>query len=322
MRFEIRKRKNSEGRYGKFQFLLWVCFLSIPASLYHWSIDLSFPKVVGPKEIAYKHSFGLLDDVDNKEWERIRKKVHTQSIYKNPENPLERVEESQYWLENNIIPNFDCPHNIQVGGQNLEDGVKFVCNPHRLIHEDKKDCLVYSVGCAGNYIFEDGIYEMHKGKCEIHVFDPAPNWGRRNDPTVKNIHYHPWGFKSSYDTESKSVVWPKGRGGGFKTIQETMKELGHEGKKIDIFKIDCEGCEYTGYLDWIGLGFGQILVETHDVPTPVGKQKSRWFQKPLDLSVYYGDYTKNGYALYNRDVHGKGLELAYVKLHEDFWKKA
>lgn len=275
---------------------------------------------------AYKHSFGLLNDISNEKWETIRQKVHTQSIYKVPDNPLYRVGETDYWVENNIIPNFDCNHKEQIGGQNLEDGVKFVCNPDRLvIHKNdngdqEKDCLIYSIGCAGNYVFEDGMYELHKGKCEIHVFDPATKWARKDDPTKKNIHYHPWGFVSSIDHEVKSKVWPAGNGGQFKSFQETVKELGHEGRTIDLFKIDCEGCEYSTYKDWIGHDIRQILVEVHGVPTPDGTP-NRWFSEPMDVSVYYGDYKKNGFALYHNHVHGLGLELGYLKLDKDFWKE-
>jgi hypothetical protein len=38
---------------------------------------------------------------------------------------------------------------------------------------------------------------------------------------------------STYDN-SKSVVWPKGRGGGFKTFPETLELLGHQNRTIDI----------------------------------------------------------------------------------------
>jgi hypothetical protein len=42
---------------------------------------------------------------------------------------------------------------------------------------------------------------------------------------------------STYDDKSKSVVWPKGRGGGFKTFQESIELLGHQDRTVDILKL-------------------------------------------------------------------------------------
>jgi hypothetical protein len=189
--------------------------------------------------LAFKQSFGLFHDISNAAWEGIRKKTLATSWYANPDNPLEKIDDGAWWNEHNMKPNFDCPRLEKVGGKN-HDGEKVVCNPRRLIHEGKSDCLIYSVGCAGDYAFEDGIYKMFNKSCEIHVFDPA-EWTRPNDAEVKNIHYHAWGLISTYDG-SKSVVWPRGRGGGFKTFPETLELLGHQNRTIDLFKIDCEGC--------------------------------------------------------------------------------
>lgn len=52
----------------------------------------------------------------------------------------------------------------------------------------------------------------------------------------------------------------------FKTFEETIKELGHDGRPIDIFKIDCEGCEWSTYKDWINADLRQIVVEVHRAP--------------------------------------------------------
>ena len=164
--------------------------------------------------LAYKQSFGLFDDISDLMWQRMRHKVHTTSLYWNPENPLHKVEHPDFWIKHNIFPTFDCPHNVELGGKHGVDGTKFVCNPDRLIHETKPDCLVYSIGCAGMYQFEDALFERHQKKCEIHVFDPAPKFERKGDVENKNIHYHAWGFVSTYDAKSKSNVWPAGRGGG------------------------------------------------------------------------------------------------------------
>ena len=194
----------------------------------------------GSSSVAFQQSFGLFHDISNAAWEKLRKKTLVASWYANPNDPLDKIDDAPWWIAHNMNPTFDCPHLEKVGGKGHE-GTKFLCNPGRLVHEGKEDCLIYSVGCAGDFKFEDAMSEMYDNACEIHIFDPA-DWTRKNDAKLKNIHYHAWGLASTYDTSSKSIVWPKGRGGGFKTFPDTLELLGHQNRTIDIFKIDCEGC--------------------------------------------------------------------------------
>lgn len=269
---------------------------------------------------ALEHSFGLFDDVTDLMWKRIRRRTHSSSWYWNPGNPLERAEDVEWWNTHNMNPNFNCLHLEKVGGRDHESS-KFLCNPRRLVHSSKSDCLIYSVGCAGNFKFEDAMYILHNKSCEIHVFDPA-NWERKGDKENKNIHYHAWGLVSTYDDKSKSVVWPKGRNGRFKTFPETLRELGHENRTIDIFKIDCEGCEWSTHKDWIHHDLRQILVEVHGVPHPNGTPKHRWYQQPMHMhNDFYKDFVDNGYALYYKDPNLPwGLELSFIKLDRGFWE--
>lgn len=277
----------------------------------------------GDTSLARRHSFGLLNDVSNSDWELLRAKTKASSWYGNPQNALEDVDDAKLWLKNNMNPTFDCPRmeGVGVGGQRT----KLVCNPKRLIKEednsnDLQRCLIYSIGSAGDFHFEDSIANMHNNTCEIHIFDPA-EWSRKGDVENKNIHYHAWGLSSTYDS-SKSVVWPKGRNGSFKTIPETLELLGHIGRTIDLFKMDCEGCEWSSISDWINLEPRQILIETHGVPSPRGTPKARWYQKPMNLTEYFGKFQNHGYALYSKDIVGEkgAAELSFVKLHDDFWK--
>ena len=274
---------------------------------------------------AQDASYGLFDDVTDLMWERLWKKYRSTSLYSNPKNPLKGVDDEKKWLSNNPQPNFACPHIDRVGSG---EGVKYICYPERVVRKrdepartkfDKKGdaesespCLVYSIGCAGDFSFEYALSEKYNNECEVHVFDPA-NWERKEDKEKKNIHYHAWGMKSTYDFESKSVVWPKGRGGGFKTFQETIDELGHQDRTIDLFKIDCEGCEWSNYKDWIGFGFRQILMEIHGVPQPNGGD-GRWYKKPMNITDFFQDFDDHGYALFSADQNGLGMELSYVKL--------
>lgn len=46
----------------------------------------------------------------------------------------------------------------------------------------------------------------------------------------------------------------------------------------------------------------------------------KFFQTDLDVTEFYDAFTKHGYALYNRDEHGAGPELSFVKLEREFWE--
>ena len=98
-----------------------------------------------------------------------------------------------------------------------------------------------------------------------------------------------------------------------KTLSETKKALGHEGRRIDIFKIDCEGCEWDTYDTWFDEDndIGQILVETHYAPMPNAKD---FFYKLHD----------HGYVIFSKEpnyyMDGRGVEYAFLKLSTSFFQ--
>ncbi len=219
---------------------------------------------------AYKQSRGLFDDISDLMWERMKLNTKSKSLYWNPNNPLDQINNREFWNSHNPRPNFICPHTVAMGKHN-QDGVKYLCYPDQLVNDyddtnndlasgggdASSPCLIYSFGCAGDFKFEDEVYNLHGRKCETHVFDPAKKWERKGDVENKNIHYHPWGLMSTYDRENKSKVWPAGRGGEYKTMSQIMKELGHEERVIDVFKIDCEGCvsKHSSYVSFLSCMF-------------------------------------------------------------------
>ena len=145
------------------------------------------------------------------------------------------LEQPQVWFQNHYEPEFICSLERRIG--RLGDGGKWVCNPHVISSQPK--CLVYSVGSNGDASFEAAILQDVSDKCEIHVFDFGSYAASVKQQTKHspNVYYHEWGISDF-------------TGGVFKTLQDTVQELGHVGRTIDIFKIDCEGCELDTFSSW------------------------------------------------------------------------
>jgi hypothetical protein len=96
-------------------------------------------------------------------------------------------------------------------------------------------CLIYSIGSAGKFQFEDGMFNITGMLCEVHIFDPG-DFSRADmklGTNNMNMFFHKWGFVSSYDHTYKSPL----KYGEWITLDETVKRLGHEGRTIDIFKV-------------------------------------------------------------------------------------
>jgi Methyltransferase domain len=227
--------------------------------------------------LAHEQSFGYFDDIADENWRRRQRRACTHKHYRSAGvHQVNDDTDPSRWYMLNYFPLFSCPNQERIGGAG--DGAKWVCDPLRLKKqkaretketnevsavqattrtaydstpqkavtlpapdvENNNKCLVYSVGCSGNYDFEDGLVELlGAGTCEIHVFDLSQDYTRPDDAQNNDIHFHYWGLKSSYDKSGLSSKYT------YKTLRESMQELGHTGRTVDLFKIDCEGCTCT-----------------------------------------------------------------------------
>jgi hypothetical protein len=135
--------------------------------------------------LAFRESLGFFDDIHETSWRLYRENFHSESVFMQPKVSDARTDTATaVWMFNNVDPMFTCPHARRVGGRG--DGPKWVCDPHRL--RTLNDCLVYSIGSAGNFMFEDGLNDIVGSKhCEIHVFDPETRFARPNDADTKNM---------------------------------------------------------------------------------------------------------------------------------------
>ncbi len=202
-------------------------------------------------------------------------------------------------------------------------------------------CLIYSIGVNAQHLgFEMGIqkiltqeaedtiegYQQGTPFCEIHVFDPD---GYHEKLVISDgINYHNWGIKSSIEDS----VQDENQGDvEFKTFQQTVKELNHEGHVIDIMKVDCKMCEWSIYQDWFDYDGGdngkdssndsspyeglamiqQLLVEVHGTPEQ-------------SVNAFFERLTEENYVIFHKDANteqfsGTSQDYAFLKLTPTFF---
>ena len=133
-------------------------------------------------------------------------------------------------------------------------------------------CLVYSFGLDKYTEWEVKMAKIFG--CDVFAFDPTSNFQKKIAPGVT---FHKLGLygaganvsithSSHYDAIDPSLL---------RTLGEIVRLLGHQGRKIDVLRLDCEGCEY-GVLKQLACNgdtqlVKQLMIEFH-------------FQKNLGLS--------------------------------------
>lgn len=250
-------------------------------------------------EIANRQSGGFFTDIDETNWNLLRDRVEKRKNHCCPA-VKQNGKRPNAWYQDNWEPDFTCMQERRVG--RMGDGAKWVCDPHR-IAEKKDKCLVYSVGSNGDFNFEETILKEVHQDCEIHTFDPSPRYASK---APKNVHYHSWGLGSATDQRAN-----------FKSLNETVNELGHQGRVIDIFKIDCEGCEWTTFSEWFyphvaeNTILKQILVEVHNHPD--------------EADSFFRSLQRFGYVTFHKEPNikfggGKCVEYALLKLENSFFE--
>ena len=282
-------------------------------------------------ELARRESLGFFTDITTEDWEVLRSITMARVNYAWGD-PKRYMKRPAVWYQLNFDPTFSCRHDTRVG---IGDGGKWICDPLRLIdqsqrrkeayHETlgpasgsggssiKPGCIIYSIGSEGDFAFEEGIYKMLGNACEIHTFDFTDYSDKI--PTGLPVHFHAWGLKPSYIETMGASHGEFGQkttsdtGGVFKTLQQTVNELGHAGMPIDLFKIDCEGCEWSTYKDWLEVDIRQILLEVHYVPEVAPH--------------FFEDTQKSGYVVFHKEPNimfagGECVEYSFLKLHKAY----
>lgn len=178
----------------------------------------------------------------------------------------------------------------------------------------------YSVGCNGVFDFELAIQKILPN-CEIHVFDFTDYSARI--PRGLKVQYHSWGLKPVNDVNvtvstsapfAQNTLWRSKPELDWKTFPEVIQLLGHTGKVIEIFKIDCEGCEWYTYKDWLqsDVLIRQILVEVHGTPPHVDD--------------FFKHIHSHDYVMFHKEPNiqwtgGDCLEFSFLKMNSSFFER-
>ena len=89
-----------------------------------------------------------------------------------------------------------------------------------------------------------------------------------------------------------------------------MNELGHAERTIDIFKIDCEYCEWVVFEDWLKQDMRKKIVETHNAPYP-------------HAPTLFFTLHDAGYVIFSKEANyytdGETIEFGFIKLSAAFF---
>lgn len=281
--------------------------------------------------LALQQSLGFFDDVTTGQWEHLRQMVAEHQNHKYPEAPLTHnphfdKRHMKYfnsypaWWQTNYEPNFSCQFEKRIGNAGGNgDGPKWICDPHRIkrMAEERKakdpshpGCVIYSIGSNGDFSFEYGMQEeVGLGVCEFHIFDMG-NYTEKMPKGLERAHFHQWGLAKQGNSEGDPKPGQKYYG-----LKDTIKLLGHEQlDTIDVFKIDCEKCEWKTFKDWVGPGIPnlqQIQVELHNAPT-----------EAIDFFTFIEE--EGGYVRFHKEPNiqfndGSCIEYALLKLDMEFF---
>lgn len=138
------------------------------------------------------------------------------------------------------------------------------CTGDLAAQAQESKCLVYSFGINDNTEWEEKIAKQFG--CDVFAFDPTSSFERNVAPGVT---FYQLGLQGAGVDVSKthSVSYDALDPQKLKTLGEIFKLMGHEGRKLDILRLDCEGCEWGVLKQLACLGESQLvkqlMVEMH-----------------------------------------------------------
>ena len=139
-----------------------------------------------------------------------------------------------------------CRMAVYTGKLNERWGPNWQESEWALCDDLKPPCLVFSVGIGNNWQFD--LAAAARG-CEVHSFDPTPELRSRHMRNIAayqrhgmdQIHFHYLGLGKT----SANITSDYGRRGlGPVAHLDELMRMFAKGRRVDVLKIDCEGCEW------------------------------------------------------------------------------
>ena len=268
--------------------------------------DADAAGVIGAGTLSLQQSFGFLEYTDE-QWARLQSIYLSQS---SRQRGYPHSEPSLFWTKN-WHSTLSCAFERRLG--NKGDGGKWVCDAYRLAAQ--KECNVISVGSDNEWSFEIAIHQLNP-RCKIYTFDYSRNpIGKPDFVTYLSFGLGAHNMSCAGIIFNTSPYTPicrhtDGLWEELLTLSSAVKMIGLEGKKIDILKMDCEGCEYVVLSELDQVFCQQVLVEVHKFEVvPVA---------PIE------DMMQNNYVIFHREpnllTRGNDMEFSFIKLHPQFTK--
>ncbi len=259
--------------------------------------------------IALRESNGFFYDIPASSWKKKKSRVKKQPRHNDKELGLRSKYTNRNspakWYEHNWQVNFECNAKRRMGG--ASEGSKTICDPHRIPRTD--DCLVYSFGRGSpnspvfDFAFEKELLQElgGVGSCEIHFFDHRLDDFGGDIPEGITVHH--WGLEGIIDASKARR--------DYMTLKEIVHHLGHEGRSLEVMRVDCDGCEWHTFKEWLSSGVTtrQLVVSLHGTP----RNEDELFEI----------LEKNNYVIFHREADtrygGMWQEYGFLQLDPSFF---
>lgn len=203
------------------------------------------------------------------------------------------------------------------------DGAKDICLDDLYKDIQAEECLVYSFGLAEDWSFEDAMVDLG---CKVRAFDPTVDDKKGRDDGDK-FRFNKVGIAA---TTGETFISNEGVFMASWSLEECMKQMGDEGKRISLLKIDVESSEFECFSDWLDNGLfnhiDQLHIEVHSSYQFLGEENqvptARFMIQLLDQLVNKYNFRLFSYSpnLYNErmyDLFGKfysQFDVAFKKM--------